>query len=94
MSARRDALKSYIYTLFAEGTFKGLNSPGAIAKKVVSAFHTDLSGAVTDMANQVLASKVEQLAGAVAKRGLRSVWNTIQMQHQRGVERNRRRSSK
>lgn len=102
MTPSQSMLKAYIASKVAEGAFAGLTTPGEIAKKAVVDFASDMlhMGAESGITafGQAAVAKLEEIAKDVGRRGLWVVYkelkNGLDMQHQRGVERLRRKQER
>lgn len=96
---RRETLKLYIFSLLADGQFEGMSSPAAIARRALKIFAQDLPvvmGEIAEMAaeqsgNRVGAAvlgKMNEIIGAIGRRGIKAVWSDLQAQYKRGMEAN------
>jgi len=99
------ALKNYLFEKLGEGVFIGKTSPGDIIRKASAEFAADLPVALSDllsmmgdnavtMLGRIALGKIGDIARDVSKRGIRvvatEVRDSVDMQYQRGVERNRK----
>lgn len=105
MTPSQHALKAYLIAKLAEGVFAGITSPSQAIKKATAEFASDLPIVVSDLLDMMADSaaktigkialdKVGEVARDVSKRGagvvFREIKDKLDMQYQRGVERQRR----
>jgi hypothetical protein len=98
MTPSQRALQEYIRSKIAEGAFTGTESPGDVLKKAVIDFAVDVPTALGDLLGdsigKAVLAKAADIAHEIKRRGVRVVLgelrDALDMQYQRGVERQRR----
>jgi hypothetical protein len=99
MTPAQSALKQYLFAKLQEGTFAGLSAPGEMLKKAILEVVADAPAAFGDLLGGTIGAVVLSKAGDIArdasKRGILVVLgelkDSLDMQYQRGVERQRKR---
>lgn len=102
MTPRQEALKAYLISMMADGTFAGIRSPATLLRKASSVFAGDVPAVLGSLLNNaaesgmrnlgvMAAAKAEDLARDIATRGIRSLWSELNAQYDRGAARKKRR---
>lgn len=102
MSARKDALRSYITLAFAEGAFANCKSPAQVMRKGVTLLSKDLAsitGEILEMqarasgsaVTAAVVNKLSDLVGGIFERGPAAVWRDVREVYNRGMDANKQR---
>ncbi len=98
MSARLDALRTYVALAIAEGEFKGVMTPSGVVARVSTILTVDLAkiaGEMAEMTGKKFTGAALEKLGEVASSVMRDpgkawgkvkkMWNTAQETHRRGT---------
>ncbi len=95
MTPAQETLKAYVIQKMAEAAFSGLALPDAVKKIFSEITSVDFPAVLADLGHTALKHKVASISQDIATRGAGAVFgemlDKLSMQHQRGVERLRKR---